>query len=111
MLTTQRCLYKYEDLEGSAKALGIYDTAVDGYVRAVYTSQQDGIWKYCIGKCVLGRPGGGESRETYSAITFISSGLTAMQGGGALTAGSVVDDAARCAAIADVSLSCPIKPT
>jgi len=32
-----------------------------------------------------------------------------MQGGGALIAGSVVDDAARCAAIADVSLSCPIK--
>lgn len=75
MLTTQRYLHKHEDLEDSAKALGIYDTAVDGYVRAVYTSQQDDIWKYCIGKCVLGRTGGGDSREVYSAITFISSAL------------------------------------
>lgn len=73
MLTTQRHLHKHDDLEDAAKALGIYDAAVDGCIRAVYTYQQDGIWKYCIGKCVLGQAGGGDSREVYSAITFISS--------------------------------------
>jgi hypothetical protein len=78
VLTTQRYLHKHDDLEGAAKALGIYDTVVDGCVRAVYTCQQDGIWKYCIGRCVLGQGAGGDLREVYPAITFISSALTAI---------------------------------
>jgi hypothetical protein len=77
MLTTQRYLQKPDDLEGAAKALGIYDTPVDGCIRAVYTCQQDGIWRYCIGQCVLGQTACGDLREDYPAFTFISSALRA----------------------------------
>ncbi len=78
LTTTQRYLHKADDLEGAAKALGIYDAAVDGYIRAVYTCQQDGIWRYCVGQCVLGRGVGGDLREDYSAFTFLSSALPAI---------------------------------
>jgi hypothetical protein len=71
MLTTQRYLFKPEDLEGAAKALGIYETPVDGYIRAVFTRQQHDDWKYCMGQCVLGRAPGGDARELHPAFAFI----------------------------------------
>ncbi|MDA8350797.1 MAG: ATP-binding protein [Pseudomonadota bacterium] len=51
---------------------------VDGCVRVVYTCQQEGLWKYCIGQCVLGQAAGGDLREVYSTFTFISSPLRAI---------------------------------
>lgn len=78
LTTTQRYLQNLEDLESAANKLDIYDAAVDGYIRAVYTSQQDGIWKYCIGQCVLGQVASGDLREVYSAFTFISRALHAV---------------------------------
>jgi hypothetical protein len=75
MLSIQRYLPRREDLEASAKALGVYDTQVDGYIRLVYTRQQDTPWKYCIGQCVLGNNAGDDLKEDYPTFTFVSSTL------------------------------------
>lgn len=72
MHTTQRYLYQPGDLEGSARALGIYETRLDACVRVIYTRQQGADWKYCIGQCVLGSNTDGDGRQDYPAFIFVS---------------------------------------
>jgi hypothetical protein len=75
MHTPQRYLHQPADLEGAARDLGIYETAVDAYVRVIYTSQQGANWKYCIGQCVLGSDAGGDERQDYPTFVFVSKAL------------------------------------
>ncbi|MEJ1960026.1 MAG: ATP-binding protein [Gammaproteobacteria bacterium] len=72
MLSTQRHLFQHTDLEGAAKALGTYETPFDGYLRVIYTCQQNAAWTYCIGQCVLGRQGGEEKKEVYPGYAFVT---------------------------------------
>jgi hypothetical protein len=75
MTITQRYFFKPDDLQRALLALDMYETPVDGYIRAVYTRQQDAPWKYCIGVCVLGQNAGDDLREVYTAFAFISQTL------------------------------------
>ncbi len=73
MVPTQRYLHQPSDLEGSAKALDIYETPVDAHVRVIFTSQQDANWNYCIGQCVLGtKADDGDERQDYPGFIFVS---------------------------------------
>ena len=72
MAVTQRYLFNPDGLEGAVKALGIFGTPLDGYIRVVYTRQQQADWKYCMGRCVLGQNAGDDRRETYPAFAFVS---------------------------------------
>jgi hypothetical protein len=72
MISTWRHIHQRADLDEAAKALGIFETPVDAYVRVVYTTQ-DGInWRYCIGQCVFATEVGGDSREDYPGFIFVS---------------------------------------
>jgi hypothetical protein len=75
MTVTQRYLFKPDSIEGAAKSLGIYETPIDGYIRAIYTRQQHADWKYCMGQCVLGQDAGDDLREVYPAFAFLSKTL------------------------------------
>jgi hypothetical protein len=75
MTITQRHFFKPNDIQRALLAMHMYETPVDGYIRAVYTRQQDAPWKYCIGVCVLGQGGGDDLREVYTAFAFISLAL------------------------------------
>jgi hypothetical protein len=41
------------DLPAALTALGVYETPLNGCIRAVFTRQPQGAWKYYIGQCVL----------------------------------------------------------
>jgi hypothetical protein len=75
MTITQRYFFKPDDLQRALLALDMFETPVDGYIRAVYTRQQDVPWKYCIGVCVLGQVAGDDLREVYTTFAFISQTL------------------------------------
>lgn len=72
MHTTQRHLHQPTDLEAAARALDIYETPVDACVRVIYTRQQGADGRYCLGQCVLGSNAGGDSRQDYPALIFVS---------------------------------------
>jgi hypothetical protein len=75
MTITQRYFFKPDDLQRALLALDMFETPVDGYIRAVYTRQRDVPWKYCIGVCVLGQVAGDDLREVYTTFAFISQTL------------------------------------
>lgn len=74
MISTQRTL-PHDGLAGAFSGLGVYETPLNGYIRAIYTRQPLGQWTYYISQCVFAESVGHDTVEAYEKFTFISKGL------------------------------------
>ena len=74
MISTQRTLL-HDGLAGAFSALGIYETRLNGYLRAIYTRQPLGQWTYYISQCVFAESAGHDTVAAYENFTFISNSL------------------------------------
>jgi hypothetical protein len=72
MTITRWINLRSEDLVAAFTGLGAYEMPLDGCIRALYTRQSQGEWKYCLGQCVLGRSEGEDRTEVYRDFAFVS---------------------------------------
>jgi hypothetical protein len=60
------------DLPATLTTLGMYETPINGCIRAVFTRQPQGPWTYYIGQCVLDGVVGQNAIEVYPNFAFVS---------------------------------------